>query len=719
MRKSYILIGIAMSLVPTHGWAQGTLSPKTAITISDNGISKVMGLNVESLQVSAYITIDPQVTSWQTLGVKPIISQGNTATVRLSINELKSLAQEKGVKYIQLTSGANQMLDLARQEAGTNDVLNGVSLPQAYTGKGVVVGIVDAGFDYTHSAFRNPEDGSLRIKRIWEQATSSFEGAKAPEKFGYGVELTTPEQIAASQSDSNSNSHGTHVAAIATGSDDYKDGAYRGNAPEADIVLVSLAIGTSSCTSADICNAIQYIFDYADEVGKPCVVNLSLGNHEGPHDGTSTFDTMTDAMQSAGHLIVGAVGNHRTDKFHIDHSFASADDAPLKTFVKYKIGPSKSKVGGNIDIWGDKGTEFTVDISAYNLYDKDNVVSTTVYPADGVTEASFGRYATGTWKVASEICPLNGKPHVALASALTNLRFNNSIALTITPKGKGRVNIWADDSYLGLESQDIEGFSAPDSNSSTLVEIGGTGKRILSVGSYTTRNEYTTNTTSGTLEETVGDISSFSSYGPTADGRLKPEITAPGCFIISAVSSNDASGTLMYADWYDKYDRTNIYGYMQGTSMASPFVAGIVATWLQAYPQLTPEQLHEIVESTARKDNFTSVEADNNWGYGKINAMDGLKKCIEMATSGCKTIDSPFDGSVKIEKDAITVSSPRDTRATVVVTDLLGHVILSDNLGKVEAGETVRVPVSSLSKGVYMLSVKTASSTKSYKFVRE
>lgn len=718
MRKSYIyIIGMVMSFVPSISWGQGTLSPKAAIAISGNGINKVMGQNGDAAKVSVYVTIDPLATSWQVLGLHPMSTVGNTATVRMTLGEMKALAKANGVKYIQLTSGASQMLDVARKEAGTDDVLSGVSLPQPYTGKGVVVGIVDAGFDYLHSAFRNPEDGSLRIKRVWEQGTSTLEGAQAPAKFGYGVELISQEQILKSQGDSNVNSHGTHVAGIAAGSDDYKEGAFRGNAPEADIVLVALDLSNS--TEADISNAVQYVFDYADEVGKPCVVNLSLGNHEGPHDGTSTFDTMADSMQKAGRLIVGAAGNHRTEKFHIDHSFASADDAPLKTFVEYKKQPSKSNIGGTIEIWGDKGSEFTVEISAYSIGKKDNVVATTVYPAEGVTEASFGNYATGTWKVASEISPLNGKPHIALTSGLSNLRLNHAIALTVTPKGKGRVNIWADNAYVGLESRDIEGFSAPDAAASTVSEIGGTGKRILTVGSYTTRNEYTTNTTSGTLSETVGDISSFSSYGPTADGRIKPEITAPGCFIISSLSSNDASGTQMFAEWYDKYDHTNSYGYMQGTSMSSPFVAGIVATWLQAYPQLTPEQLHEIVEATARKDNFTSVEADNNWGYGKINAMDGLKKCIEMGTSGIETIDYPFEGSIKIGKDAITVSTPRDTRATVVVTDLLGHVFLSDNLGKLEAGETVSVPMSALSNGVYMLSVKTPTATKTYKFVRQ
>ena len=722
MRKSYIyIIGATMLLAPASALAQASLSPRTAIAVASPTLLKspaaqAAAVGAASSQLSAYVTIDPALTSWQQLGVTPIAENAGTATVRLTLDALQRLAKQQGVEYIQITSGATQMLNLARQEAGTDQIHKGTDLPQAYTGEGVVVGVVDAGFDYMHAAFRRPADGALRIKRVWEQRATTLDGASAPAKYGYGIELNTPELIEKAQGDSDSNSHGTHVAAIAAGSDAYKDGAYVGNAPDADIVLVALDLNAS--TNADISNAVQYIFDYADEVGKPCVVNLSLGNQDGPHDGTSTFDTMTDAMQGPGRLIVGAAGNHRTDAFHIDHTFATADAAPLRTFVKYKVAPSNSVSGGTIEIWGEKGVDFTVDIAAYSTFNKKDARSTTVYPAEGVTDVDFGKYATGTWKVASEVSPLNGKPHVVLTSALTSIRNNYAIALTVTPKTAGRVNIWSDNTYLALESRDIEGFSAPDAASSTLCEIGGTGKRILTVGSYTTRNEYTTNGgQQATLQETVGDLSSFSSYGPTVDGRMKPNITAPGCFIISAVSNNDASGNLMYAEYNENFGRYNQYGYMQGTSMASPFVAGIVATWLQAYPQLTPEQLHEIVQNTARKDSFTATAPDSNWGYGKINALDGLRQCIEKQETGCVSVAMPFDGTVRITDGNIVLGFARDTQVTLCLTSMTGSTLFSKQLGKRSAGETLSVAVPQLPKGVYLLSVKTPTATKTFKFV--
>lgn len=197
MRKSYIyIIGATMLLAPASALAQASLSPRTAIAVASPTLLKSpAAVDAASSQLSAYVTIDPALTSWQQLGVTPIAENASTATVRLTLDALQRLAKQQGVEYIQITSGATQMLNLARQEAGTDQIHKGTDLPQAYTGKGVVVGVVDAGFDYMHAAFRRPADGALRIKRVWEQSATTLDGASAPAKYGYGIELNTPELI--------------------------------------------------------------------------------------------------------------------------------------------------------------------------------------------------------------------------------------------------------------------------------------------------------------------------------------------------------------------------------------------------------------------------------------------------------------------------------------------------------------------------------------------
>lgn len=670
--------------------------------------------------VQAYITADDD-ADWHrldSLGVKITMKLDGVATARIPAAKLAEVAATRGVTYVQTATKATQMLDVARPEAGADKVAAGTGLDRTYTGSGVVVGIVDAGFDYTHAAFRD-KDGRLRISRVWEQSSEPYNDYKSPEKYGYGIELDTPELIEGAGGDIRNNSHGTHVTGIAAGSDTYMDGALQGVAPEADIVLVSM--GEASRDNVNLTNAIAYIFDYAGEQGKPCVVNLSLGNHAGPHDGTSTFDVIADMMQGEGRLIIGSAGNHGCDKFHVGRTFENADDAQLRTFVDFKMKPSAYSTGGDIEIWGDEDAEFEVALSAYSLTNMEDAESVTVYPSDeGVQTVELGRNMTGSLTVTTETSPLNGKPHVMITSGLTGIRNNYALALTVTPKGKGRVDIWADNTIVGLTDNDTEGFTGP-ATESTIAEIGGTAKRILTVGAYVTRDEYrlaswlpeTEN--SKVQGETLGALGTFSSCGPTADGRLKPEVTAPGCFIVSAVSSNDASGTLLVAHNYSDATREYLYGYMQGTSMSAPFVTGTVATWLQACPTLTPEQLKEIVKATARHDDFTgdiAADGDDAWGYGKIDTYEGLRKCIELQSTGISTINAPFDGSIVRRGDCIKVITlAENTAAQARIYTADGAVVSDTRI----CGDT-SIAIGTLPQGVYILKVTDGKNTRTVKF---
>lgn len=668
--------------------------------------------------VSAYVTLDSDVSLevLENAGAKVSFQAGNIVTVRCPLALLQSIAELPGVNYVQVAAPAAQMLDVARPEVGGEKVRRGETLSQPYTGKGVIVGIVDAGFDYAHSAFRDAE-GQLRIKRVWEQSPQPTGSFSPPEKFGYGVELKTPDEIKAAAGDIVNNSHGTHVAAIAAGSDAFIDGALLGMAPESEIVMVSM--GEASRDNVNISNALAYIFDYADMVGKPCVVNLSLGAQSGPHDGSSTFDVIADALQRPGRLIVGAAGNHRADKFHVSRQFASANDAPLATFIDFKNGVSTNKVGGNIEVWADGSLDFEAYLLVYNTSKNEEAERVKIYPSQEQSTVGLGRNITGNVEIATEdSSPLNGKKHLLLTSGIKGIRTNYAVALEIVPKGAGKVDIWADNTFLGLTDRGIDGFAQP--SGSTIAEIGGTAKRILTVGAYTTRKDYClfNETAVRSLEETVGEISSFSSCGPTADGRIKPQVTAPGCFISSAVSSNDNSGTLLISQVNIEDDRNNMYGFMQGTSMSAPVVTGIVATWLQAYPDLSPEELVEVVAATARQDQYTGnlSQPNNDWGYGKIDALAGIKECLARSGASLGVVPS-LDAQVTLSDGTIGItfaSSCQNAQAFVITP--AGATIASINIGKVEPGATERIDVSGLQPGIYLLQVKSDDAVRTLKF---
>ncbi len=660
--------------------------------------------------VAAYIAVDPALLDREALaeaGATVTVEAGDLLTARFPHSALGAIAAVQGVKYLQTAGGVRQMLDIARAETGAASVYSGSNLTQGYTGKGVIVGVVDRGFDYTHPSFAGP-DGQPRIRRVWEQGTTS---GTAPDKYGYGTEFTDAQAIRQAAGDIRSNSHGTHVTAIAAGSDHVEADRFLGMAPDADIVLVSLK--SDEDASVNVSNAIAYIFDYAEAEGKPCVINLSLGTQEGPHDGTSPFDRMADALQGPGRIIVGSAGNHRANKFHAQGS------STFKTFLDFRQSITAANAGGDIDVWGDQGQDIEVALVVLNVNTGAEADRVRIYPSDE-TEVSLGRNVSGKVAVASEINPANNKVHVSMTSGITSVRSNYAVALEVAPVTPGTAHVWADNIKFGLTSRGKEGFT--DGDASTIAEIGGTGKRIITVGSYTTRNAYTPfNTTNEQkLDETVGALSSFSSCGPTADGRVKPQVSAPGCYISSALSSFDASTASPVAYAYEANGEYARYGYMQGTSMSSPAVAGIVATWLQACPTLTPEQIVEVIQRTARTDSFTGdipAEGSNDWGYGKIDAYAGLKECLSLSSVDALPVE---DSAIHFQIDGgnamKVLFGAAYSAATIDIYTASAIKVMSRSISDITPGTDAYIDLSALPKGVYILTARTDSAVKTIKF---
>ena len=206
----------------------------------------------------------------------------------------------EGIEKINVYVSAQPDNDLIRVESKVQDVQENYSasgLSQAYDGEGVVVGIIDMGFDYTHPTFfADPSDESTyRVKRVWDQQAVS---GTAPQGFDYGAEYTTASAILAQEHDHHEGEHhGTHVAGTAAGSG--AGTAYKGMAPGSDVVLVSTTMGLM-----DVLDGIQYIQIYAASVGKPSVINMSLGTPLGPHTGTTALDLFYGEFSKPGNLLV-------------------------------------------------------------------------------------------------------------------------------------------------------------------------------------------------------------------------------------------------------------------------------------------------------------------------------------------------------------------------------------------------------------------------------
>ena len=186
---------------------------------------------------------------------------------------------------------------------------------EAKGGGGVIIGVVDFGLDFAHRNFRN-SDGSTRILALWDQKASpgdqsiSRAAGRSPEPFGYGrlfeeddineaLKQADPYKALGYEVSKNSlfdtSAHGTHVADVAAGNSGLGSSC-PGIAPQAEIVFVDIAtarapvqgvqaVGSTFGDSAQLLEAIHFIFDYAKAKGRPCVINISLGTNGGPHDG--------------------------------------------------------------------------------------------------------------------------------------------------------------------------------------------------------------------------------------------------------------------------------------------------------------------------------------------------------------------------------------------------------------------------------------------------
>lgn len=547
------------------------------------------------------------------------------ATVSIPVNKINETIEVEGVLYVQIAEKAKSNMDIARSSTWVDWVHQGLQLPQAYFGNGVVVGIIDGGFDYTHPNFYDGTgSNNYRVKRVWEQSATS---GTPPSPFTYGRELTTQTAILNAQRDRPNASHGTHVAGIAAGAGGGVNTTHMGVASQSDLVFVSY-----NGTDFGIAHGIAYIINYANSVNKPCVINMSLGKHIGPHDGLSAFDQYCDGIVGNGKILVGAAGNEGGDPLYISKTFTSSDNT-MYSFVQFPWSSNGTNGQTIIDIWGNPNQNYEVAVNIYNTNTNSFEDWTPYIQANSNNTYNYTLYDDDFFSpdacsvtIATLLYPLNNKRNVQILIDHSAQDDSYRWAMVEIRATSGQIKMWACDVHTtpGKAYFTNYGKGSPwvtGSTNSTVGEIGGTGNSIISVGAY------------NTTDTTVGNIASFSSKGPTADGRTKPDITAPGNRLAASVSRFDNSYLSGGSDWSDVVagvtNGTNnwYFAQMQGTSMASPMVTGIIALWLQAYPHLNQTQALNLIKQNAWTDSHTGTipsTGNNTWGWGKVDAHEGL-----------------------------------------------------------------------------------------------
>ena len=626
-------------------------------------------------------------------GVKVNSVLGEIITAQVPVDSLQVVAALPDVKRVQIGNPVEEKLDKAREITLVDKVQQGIDLPRSFMGKDVVVGIIDGGFEYGHIDFYASGKEELRIKRVWNQNNAS---GIPPKDFSYGTELSTISDILSARYDKKSDTHGTHVAGIAIGAD--MENLYYGVAPQADIVLVSL--NKNSADNVAIVDGIKYIYDYAESVNKPCVINLSLGSYLGPHDGTSIFDICCDNLQGKGRLLVGAAGNEGRTNLHVSKTISPSDT--LKTFF-----PSYSC----IDIWGEADKTYDMRVVVYSKNTHKTVFTSDIITVSKINQKVYSLSesqdgASGKISITTENNPRNNKANAYLEFRINSIAADHYIGLMIWGE-KGKVHVWGDKQTL-FSDNEVEGWNEGDTQY-TVNEVGGTGKRIISVGAYISKNEYTNiGGESITTGQTVGEIASFSSLGPTADNRMKPDISAPGAAIVSSFSSVMAIQPSQQSALISEsvVDRSKFYyGVMSGTSMSAPFITGVLATWLEANPDLTPEAVRSILISTAVKSRDMD---ENMWGYGKIDAWDGLKEALNLLSVGIqsqtdyqKIIFAPSSGNRKFGIRFME----EDNNVTLSIHTVNGQLVYNQYFNHIPMKHEYSFALPNIDNGIYIISI--------------
>jgi subtilisin family serine protease len=495
---------------------------------------------------------------------------------------------------------------------------------------------------------------------------------------------------------------------------------------ESDVVLVGImpdSLEWKNTGVSSIVDGIHYIFNYAALVGKPAVVNLSWGPPLGPRDGTSLFSQAVDALTGKGKIFVCSAGNNGDVNLHVKKTFTPADTV-VSTFVTFASYLNTKNTW--VDIWGETGQSFCVKASLYNGTE----VSSTNFICLDNTLHRFPLIGTNNdtcfVDIVTSTAEFNGKPRAYISFGS---KVNDSICLTV--KGtNGDINIWNGyvrdaTGYYGDLTSYGKSWATPGDADYTTSDFVATNSAI-GVGAYSSRITFKN---ISNLNQSYSSYTSlrklvpFSSHGPTANGRIVPEITAPGLAVISSVSSFNADykpGGASYSSVISRgYDSLNskyyYYAQMSGTSMSSPAASGIVALMLQANPNLTPTQTKTILANTAITDTFTGqlpAGGTSLWGHGKINAYQAVMEAL-LLPSGISEKKQLFNADLYPSANhghfSISISNANLGAIDMHIFDAMGKQVFETKWNKTSESATKVFDIPSLSIGIYYVQLQSGA----------
>jgi subtilisin family serine protease len=539
------------------------------------------------------------------------------------------------------------------------------------TGRGALVGIVDTGADFRHGDLRGL-DGHTRIAAMLDQSHPADD--RHIDLGSYGGAIFLREEIdavldaeiagttpALPIEEIDDEGHGTHVASIAAGTglasgNGLPAGRYLGIAPEAELLIARTTDEAGNISDVGVLSACRFFLDRAAALSRPLVVNFSLGAGAGPHDGTTNFEQAFDQLfpqDTAGRVVVVAAGNDGGRDLHAG-GWALDGEITLPLLL-----PADGAGELSLELWYRGGIELAVETpdgrqselvgiggnSDDSFEGQGRVLVDNARQASpsGAIEAGVvlqpigGRLTAGTWKVhvRGRAIRYDAWLHPSAVPAHFSDRLVTDDRLAIPATAHGAIAVGSTVTRLDWPTAD--------------------GRDFVPTGADPTR---------------TGGPSFFSSPGPTADGRFAPDVSAPGEYVVAAMSRDatpDKPRSVFRADVDDLAALVaddGVHGALRGTSQATPMVTGTIALLLSAAPQLTSETAREILRVTA-----APVEGTAGWsprvGFGRIDVAAALA----FLNGARGTIADPQISRVGVSRDLLPPESEETTTVTVTPRD--------------------------------------------------
>ncbi|MEJ7615765.1 MAG: S8 family serine peptidase [Pyrinomonadaceae bacterium] len=564
---------------------------------------------------------------------------GDIATVETTTERLSELAVLSSVRKIELGTISRAMNDVARQAVKIDSSAGQRQIGQ--DGTGVVVGIIDSGIDFRHLDFTVPGSGGkqTRIKYLldmtryeqsgpdWDLNYTLPEGTTPIGRLYTEAQINEALQIPGrpSQADDkvkqrDKSGHGTHIAGTAAGNGlaDNGIGQFAGMAPKADLIIVKATRDDSEesgFNSSDQINALSFIRLKSEELGRPFVANLSLGGHTGPHNGTNFNEEAIDALVDGGtgRAVCVAAGNEGNDDMHASGYIPQGGEIELRVDARERTGDPPY-------------TAVSVEYFEF-YYSASDRFTLTITKPDGTV---FGPYPVGT--------DISDHPDPAVEVVYNDLDAGlHDIFVTFEDGAESAGTDWkfkiageavATDGHFDvwLGNGDFDDDTLPDNappayvDDSRKISSPGNSRGAITVGAFVSQSQV----------QPTGVAADFTSGGPTADGRAKPDISAPGRYLYSAKSfdSNFGVNPKSFPDAI-----ASVYSAEIGTSMSTPVVTGAVALMLQANPNLSNNQIKRVLTNYADNDSFALPGWDPLFGYGKLNVLATLGAVLSAPTA--------------------------------------------------------------------------------------